>query len=250
MLIREETEARARRIGKTLQPLIQFSLKTLATIRYIVDNVDTEVGWLGTVDKINDNHYVVKDIFLPKQDVNGGTCELNDEGLFELYEQLTNSGREDDLDKIRFWGHSHGNGGVSPSGQDEEQAIEMLKNNTDYLIRAIANKSGKMAISYFNYSKQYAIDNVLWQMNDGVNHDEIKKEFEPLIKENVKTLGYQNNNFNRSGSMDYYGDDLDAFPFPGQEGGKHTHGFISKNLEKKFGRHADNKNRTQVSLKS
>lgn len=213
MLSHENKKATARLIGTVTEPRIIFTLKVIATMEYIVSKVSTEVGWLGLVDKISDHVYLVKEIFLPPQEVNGGTCELTGDGLFALYEKLIEDGREADADKIRFWGHSHANGGVGPSGQDEEQAIEMLKNNQDYLIRAIANKSGHMAVTYFNMPKSIAVDNVNWYTDDGIDRKEIADTFEPLIKDNIKTLSYSTNtrvNDRRSyvppaGSYPYHG---------------------------------------------
>jgi len=177
-------------------------------MRMIVDLCPQEVGWYGIVDKREDGALVIDEIFLLKQEANGGTCELAEDGFASLYEKLTEDGRENDVDKLRFWGHSHANGAVGPSGQDETQAMETLNDTQDFLIRAICNKDGKMAISYFNFEKGVAIDNVDWRCDDGVDRLAIKEELVPLIKENVKELKYtttyvNKNNNNNNGGINY-----------------------------------------------
>ena len=190
MLVNDKTKPTARKIGLTKSPLILFTLSALVKMRVIVDECPQEVGWYGIVEKREENVLVIDDILLLKQEVNGGTCELDESSFAELYQKMVEEGREEDVQKLRFWGHSHAGGGVTPSGQDEKQAMETLNDTRDYLIRAICNKDGKMAVSYFNYERGEAIDNVDWQCDDGVDKNAIREALLPLIKENVKELKY------------------------------------------------------------
>jgi len=186
MLTHDNTKATVRKVGQELTPTIIFPIRTLVIMRFIVNNCGEEVGWLGTVDNPRENCYIVTDIHVPSQEVNGGTCELTPEGLFELYEDLIKQDKEEDAEKIRFWGHSHCNGGVTPSQQDEVQSLEMLKNNGDFLIRGICNKEGKMSVSFFDAKMRHAFDNIPWLSDDGVDRNEIKALYKPIIDKNVK----------------------------------------------------------------
>ena len=175
-------------------PRIIFPIKTLAIMKFIVDTVPEEVGWLGYVEERGDD-LIVTDIYIPGQHVHGATCELDEgESLTKVCLQVVEEGK--DPSKVKFWAHSHGNGGVSPSGQDKIQSMSLLKDFGDYMIRAICNKSGTMSVAYYDNKNKRIIENVQWYMNDGVNHKEIADYFGPIIKENVKQFTYTENHNN------------------------------------------------------
>jgi hypothetical protein len=171
-------------------PKIIFTSKILAIMKYIVDNNSDEVGWLGSVEVI-DGSYWITDIYLPKQEVNGGTCELAPDGMQELCNHMISNGQEDKIDKVHFWGHSHVNMGTSPSGQDLQQSMEKLRDfGGSFFIRAICNKAGQMSVAFYDGANKRIIENIVWYVHDGVNRKEIEDTFGPMIKENVKKLTY------------------------------------------------------------
>jgi len=158
----------------------------LKWVEAIVDVHSTEAGFLAVVDervrqvdvidknkKIigqeDQNYYFVRDIFYPKHyEANGGTCEI-DEGHHA--EWLFNNDKDDDVPKIKFWGHSHVNMGTGASGQDENQAIERMTGTQSYLLRAIANKRGDLSISFFDYERMLRFDNVQWEAFNDLETD-------------------------------------------------------------------------------
>ena len=48
---------------------------------YLVDKVDTEVGWLGLVKRLSPFTFRIEEVFVPPQDVNGGTTEMQAEDM-------------------------------------------------------------------------------------------------------------------------------------------------------------------------
>jgi hypothetical protein len=159
-------------------------------MKYIVDNVNDEVGWLGAVEVI-DNSYWVTDIYLPKQEVNGATCELAPDGMHDLCDWMIKNGHEAKVDKVHFWGHSHVNMGVIPSGQDIEQSLEKLRDfGGTFFIRAICNKNGLMSVAFYDGTNKRVIENLTWYINDGVDRKAIVDTYGPLIKDNVTKLNY------------------------------------------------------------
>ena len=53
-------------------PIVYYSPKVAASIEYLVQQVSTEVGWLGIVDQFEDTgNFEVTEIFVPKQEVHG-----------------------------------------------------------------------------------------------------------------------------------------------------------------------------------
>lgn len=168
------------------EPKIIFKYKSLVTMKLIVDKIDKEVGWLGIVEKLGERTYVVGDIHVPKQEANSGTCEITPEGLNELVAALP----ADQTDKVRLWGHSHGSGGVFASGQDETQAMEMLNNCQDYVIRVICNKAHVMSVSFFDYVEKKVYENIQWYYDDGLDHKKLNEEVDTIVKANVKDFTY------------------------------------------------------------
>ena len=136
------------------EPKIYMSNRAAIWISKMVELHTTEVGFYGTVSEHEDNKYVIEDIFYPKHnELNGGTCEISTEGLFDIAEYLIGKGREDEIDIMRMWGHSHHTMGTSPSAQDESMGIELARDNGEYLIRLITNKKGEFNITFYDMKR-------------------------------------------------------------------------------------------------
>jgi hypothetical protein len=168
-------------------PVVIISKKADVWIKVMVDEHEAEVGFLGIVDEIQHNGkpaYYVREIFYPKhQRMDAGTCEISAEGETEIANFIMDR-CESDVEKIRFWGHSHHTMGTSPSGQDEKQAIERMEGTQKYLIRAICNKSGEMSISFFDYETM-------------LKHEDLPfivecDEYEQKVREKVRDLKIAN----------------------------------------------------------
>lgn len=155
-------------------PDIQFTPIALKWIKAIVDEHNGEVGFLGLVEEIS-GAYVITEVFYPKHClVTSTTCEIAPEGEVELAQRLIDENRAEDVAKVRFWGHSHHTMGTTPSGQDDTQALEKMRNNGAYFIRAICNKSGEMSVSFFDHTRQLKFENVKWSVCN--NYDAIMQD--------------------------------------------------------------------------
>lgn len=167
-------------------PKVYFTAKALKWISVIADMHEEEVGILGVVKKNQNDVYVIDDIFYPKhQAMNSGTCEISPEGESDMVNWLISKGREDDIENVRFWAHSHGQGGVSPSGQDEQQSIERMERNKAFFIRGIFNKRGILSVSFYDYDNKRRFDNVKWDTEPDEELSNIKAKVEELKKVNV-----------------------------------------------------------------
>lgn len=167
-------------------PKIRFTKNAVRWISVITELHDKEVGVLGIVREDGEDTYVVDEIFYPKhQEMNHGTCEISPEGESQIAEWLISKGREDDIEKVKFWGHSHHTMGVGPSHQDEEQAIERMERNKGYFVRGIFNKDGKMSISFYDYRNRRRFDHVKWTTDADEEEAEIRKKVKEMMKDNV-----------------------------------------------------------------
>ncbi len=129
-------------VDQSKSPSVWYSNKAWLKIKRVVGMCPEEVGWLGTVDRV-DGGYIVTDIFVPKQVVTGTECDIEAEDLAQLVHDL------DYPENLFYWGHSHVNMGVSPSVQDENQTGEYLEHN-DVFIRGIYNKRGDSKVDVFD----------------------------------------------------------------------------------------------------
>jgi len=166
-------------------PKIIFASSAIKWIEALVDVHSDEVGFFGIVDERGNDTYFIREIFYPKHsEANGGTCEISTEGESDMGVWLINRNREDDIGKVRFWGHSHHTMGVSPSQQDEDEAIEKMNRRKTYFLRGICNKKEIMSVSFFDYNQQIKFDNVKWTVEeDGLlqNSEETKLKDVALI---------------------------------------------------------------------
>lgn len=154
-------------------PKIFISRDAYRDMLILVGESPIEISWLGTVEEL-DGGYLIKEIFLPKQECGPASTEMDTEGIVEVGMHLLNreGGDPEDFNKLRFWGHSHVNMGVMPSGTDEQQAMEF--SNNPWFIRAIANKRGKIKFDLYDFKRHLRIDDLPW---------EVYQEEEPEIAE-------------------------------------------------------------------
>lgn len=144
-------------------PKVKIEYPALLKMRCYVDECDKEIGWLGLVEK-TENNYVIKDVEIMKQNVTDVSVDIKEEGLQEYAERIMARGEYDNLNKIRCWGHSHVNMPVSPSSTDEKTFREYYK-ECDYFIRIIANKKGDLKLDIAEPLKHIMYTNIKWEVD-------------------------------------------------------------------------------------
>ena len=118
-----------------------------------------------------------------------------------------------EVNKLRFWGHSHHTMGTSPSGQDNEQAEEFMKNGCDFFVRGIVNKHGKMEFTLYMASG-IKMSDVPWAIYSPIserNRDKWKDDIKNLVTEKKydtynyrgEEYPYYNGNYNGGNGRDY-----------------------------------------------
>ena len=128
-------------------PIVFFSDFAWAQLWNIVDICEKEVGWFGLVEELEGGNYMIEELFVPEQEVSGTTTDIEPEDLAKLVEQLESEGK--DSSKLRYWGHSHVNMDVRPSGTDEDQIEEYL-DHCEWFIRGIHNKKRSSKVDVYN----------------------------------------------------------------------------------------------------
>lgn len=103
-----------------IPPTVFITYEALAKMKQYVDQSDGEIGWLAYVENEEETQtYIVTDTVLFEQEVTAVTTDLDEDGLMKYANELIEQGRTDELSKVKCWGHSHVNMGVTPSGTDD-----------------------------------------------------------------------------------------------------------------------------------
>lgn len=145
------------------------------------DLSEGEIGWLGSVEKIEGEGFLITDCFLLKQEVHATTTEIDPTALLELWEATP----EEDRPKIKMWGHSHVQMSTNPSGQDDDQ-MDYFKDGNPWFIRLITNKRREYYIDVYDYDKGIKVhmdQSDLLTFNPG--REERKAAIEKEIEEKV-----------------------------------------------------------------
>lgn len=86
-------------------PRIEFSEQAWDRMWYLVDKVSTEVGWLGLVKRLSPFTFRIEEIFLPPQDVNSATAEMQAEDMPKFLMALQDERHPGIVNELTFWGH-------------------------------------------------------------------------------------------------------------------------------------------------
>lgn len=178
-------------------PRIYYTDKVADQINYIVNKCKGEVGWLGLMEQLEGhNAYLVTDMYIPPQRAHGTETDILPQDMVELHFQIEEEGKDPNL--LRYWGHSHVNMGVSPSGQDVKQVMEYRTEGVDHFVMAIYNKKGESNVEFFDFAGGLRHQGC-WDGRVRVGlTDEETKELDGILQTNVKTYYTTYNNYNRN----------------------------------------------------
>ena len=133
-------------------PVIELPIEVFQKMSALVRNSNEEIGWLALCKK-EANSYNIYEVTICDQEVSETTVELDEKGIQKIAEELISTNREDEMNNVRCWGHSHVDMPVSPSGQDDKTFEEYYKQCGDYFIRLIMNRKGEYYIDLADYEE-------------------------------------------------------------------------------------------------
>lgn len=139
---------------KTYRKPIVFSKEAYEDMCYFIKHCDVEIGWLGTVYDYEKVYFVDK-VYLFEQEVTGSETELDGGAIADfVIKYMEEHGEEAGMDlnnRLRLWGHSHVNMGISPSGTDDTTMKTLFRDELPFFIRVIGNKKGEMAADLYRH---------------------------------------------------------------------------------------------------
>ena len=117
-----------------------LSAKAYLKMKQLVASSNKELAWHGLVTKRPNSLFIVSDILCYPQKATAATVESND----DAYPQWLMGLSDEEINTLRFQGHSHVNFGVTPSATDTQNWDTFLNNigPKDFYIFCIINKSG------------------------------------------------------------------------------------------------------------
>lgn len=175
-------------------PTIQFSEAAWDRMWYLVGNVDTEVGWLGLVKRTSPFGFLIEEIFVPPQDVNGGTTEMQAEDMPKFLMALQDERHPGIVNELTMWMHSHASMGIARSGQDMTQwgkwKSDFAKRNLPS-IAGRANKKGDIECELYLPEFGLEIEGIIPTLEAlPVVRESWQDEMDALIKANVRPKTY------------------------------------------------------------
>jgi hypothetical protein len=192
---------RKRILQKGTEPYVIYSFKAREKIRHIVDAVATEVGWIGLIalDPKFPLEILVVDIELATQVVASTTCTMSALGKVEATDRLFDNNPDYPQAYIGYWGHSHVNMGVSPSGQDVDTAMENSDVKSMY-VACIHNKKDDVNCDIYDfannvwhedvdvYTESYFTTEEVQTLNNQIKELLTKETYLPVNTYKPKTL--------------------------------------------------------------
>lgn len=135
----------------TPKTVVEFSQKAIQKMYALVFTRDKEIGWKGTVSRIDDEHFIIKDVFVPPQTVTAASYRTDQAEFAKWLQTLS----DEDYNSLRFDGHSHVDMSVTPSSLDikkQKEVVEQL-NDDGYYIFVIMNKKFDIKITVYDYKR-------------------------------------------------------------------------------------------------
>ena len=137
---------------KNEKVIVNFTATAWLKLWSLVSSEKGEIGWHGIVEKVNKGLYLIKDIIMYPQYVTGTTVQTDDVGYGNwLHKELS----DDEINNLRFHGHSHVNMSTSPSGVDTTWYNEILQglSSNDFYIFGIFNKRDEYFMEIYDLAE-------------------------------------------------------------------------------------------------
>ena len=135
---------------------VTFTPDAYLKMQALTRQCSTEIAAHGVVEKLDAQHYLIKDILVYPQKVTAATVAATDDygpWLMEL--------PDDTFNHLRFQWHSHVNMNTSPSGVDDNWYETLLKDVEDFYIFMITNKRNEHFINVYDVT-----ENLIYETSD------------------------------------------------------------------------------------
>ena len=164
---------------------VYFTPASYLQMMNLVNHCPEEIGWHGTVTRLNEKAFLIDKILVFPQIVSAATVTPDETAFANWMMQFFEDDEDDTIQRMRFHGHSHVNMGTTASGTDDRYQGDMLPNIKDFYIFLITNKRAEHNIMIYDiennvyYNKaDIALD--IMQSDDTSLADWTKKQMEQV----------------------------------------------------------------------
>lgn len=137
--------------------IILFEPVAYAKMIMLLHTFDSEVGWHGTVERLDERTFVIKDILVYPQEVTGSTV-TPDQTKYQTWMMELD---DDTFNELHMQGHSHVNMGTTPSAVDTAFYESILNQMTDedFYIFMIFNKRLERTVKIYDMKSNTLYEN-------------------------------------------------------------------------------------------
>lgn len=174
---------------------ITFSQIADEKMQALIQECSKEIAWKGIVERQGDKEFFIEDIIMFPQKVTSSTVETDDDTFSNwITERVMNN----EIDKIRFHGHSHVNMGVSPSTVDTSYQETILSDIKDFYIFGIFNKKEDWWFNVYDVENNilYEKDDIEYYYNQAPAKEWAKDSIKKYVKE--QTYNYYGGYYGRN----------------------------------------------------
>lgn len=153
----------------------------------LIKETSKEVGWYGTVERVDIKTFVIKDILVCPQTVTTTTVTTDDTEFSEWQNALS----DEVFNSMRFYGHSHVKMGVTPSGTDNVFQDDILQNVNDFYIFGIFNQYNASWFNIYDVANNilYEKDDIKYEYYVDPEQEWAKEQLKKYVKEQNVTYG-------------------------------------------------------------
>lgn len=147
-----------------------------------IDAVKGEISGMGEVIRVGP-HYIVKDVWLLKQECTGASTSIDPISLADLRVELDSQGKAQE--GFQLWWHSHADMGTFWSGTDDA-TINMFMQDIDWMLFIVANKKRALrARLEFRVPLELSIDDLpsFVETVGSIDQETVKAEVELKVKD-------------------------------------------------------------------
>lgn len=158
-------------------PKVMFTWEVYNYLRTLVSIVNGPINWLGTVEKVNDDTYVITKIFLPAQEVTANAASIEPEGWAKLIDEITAKFPAEDglkiINSLSFWGCTTTN---TTLGADKDVRNQFAQSGKPFCILGSFSLQGKIELTMYQFEgAAMSFSDIPWGI--------VESENEALIKE-------------------------------------------------------------------
>lgn len=178
-----------------------ISLEAKQKLDLYIKHTDSEISGLGEV-KIFENNFLIKNIYLFKQECTGITTDLSQEDIAKFLLESVQLGV--DPSGLKLWWHSHVNMETFWSPTDKGTAGKF---GNGWMMSIVGNKKGDYLARFDLYSPiRLTIDNLKLEVFQSVS-DELEEEIKKEIEEKVAVKTYFTSRYPWTNTFMQFGND-------------------------------------------